>query len=101
MPRLSHAACVACLLAVALLSAGCGRPKLVPVTGRVVHKGEPLTAGSIWFHPAAGSARPEEKASCQLQLDGSFKMRTYPYGNGVAPGSYKVTLSPDLANRIK
>lgn len=101
MSRFSHAARVVRLLAALLLAAGCGGPKLVPVTGRVLFKGEPLTAGSIWFHPAEGSARPDEKASCQLQLDGSFKMRTYPYGNGVPPGSYKVTLSPELANRIK
>ena len=28
-------------------------------------------------------------------------MRTYPFGDGVPPGSYKVTLSPELANRLK
>ena len=28
-------------------------------------------------------------------------MRTYPYGNGVPPGAYKVTFTPELANRIK
>lgn len=92
----------ACLLAVVLAVAGCGnRPKLVPVNGQVTHKGRPLTAGSVWFHPAEGNAYQGEKPSCQLGLDGSFTMRTYPYGNGVPPGAYKVTLSPDLAGRIK
>jgi hypothetical protein len=28
-------------------------------------------------------------------------MRTYPHGQGVPPGAYKVTLSPELANRIR
>ncbi|MGV2336013.1 MAG UNVERIFIED_CONTAM: hypothetical protein LVR18_18495 [Planctomycetaceae bacterium] len=38
--------------------------------------------------------------SSQLQLDGSFRMRTWPWGDGVPPGSYRVTLSPELAGRI-
>lgn len=82
---------------------GCGSsaPKLVSVTGKVFHKNQPLTAGSIFFHPDAGNPTREEKSSCLLQLDGSFVMRTYPYGNGVPPGAYKVTLAPELANRIK
>jgi hypothetical protein len=80
---------------------GCGsKPKTAPVTGRVVHKEKGLTAGSIWFHPASGNSWQGEKPSCQLQEDGSFTMRTYPYGKGVPPGAYKVTLSPELANRI-
>ena len=86
----------------ALVLAGCGdAPKLVAVAGKVSMKGQPVTAGSIWFHPAAGNAFAGEKPSCQLELDGSFTMRTYPYGNGVPPGAWKVTLSPELANRLK
>jgi len=27
-------------------------------------------------------------------------MRTYPYGDGVPPGKYKVTFAKELANRI-
>ena len=86
-----------------LLALGCGsdKPKLVTVTGKVVFKNEPLTAGSIWFVPDLGNAYQGEKPSCQLQLDGSFTMRTYPFGDGVPPGAYKVMLSPELANRIK
>jgi len=81
---------------------GCeARPKLVTVTGTVTHQNKALTAGSIWFHPAAGNPYIGEKPSCQLQLDGSFNMRTYPYGDGVPPGAYKITLSPELANRIR
>jgi len=92
-------------LAVALAAAGaagCGnKPKLVRVTGKVVHKGQGVTAGSIWFHPAEGNAYSGEKPSCQLGADGSFTMRTYPYGAGMPPGAYKVTLSPELANRLR
>lgn len=90
------------VLLAAALAAGCGdgnKPKLVAVTGRVAHKGQPLTAGSITFHPTGGGYAGD-RPSCLLQLDGSFVMRTYPYGDGVPPGSYKVTLSNDLAARI-
>lgn len=82
-------------------AAGCaGRPNTAPVTGKVVFKGKGLTAGSVWFHPEAGNSWRGEKPSCQLGLDGEFTMRTYPFGPGVPPGTYKVTLSPELANRI-
>ena len=92
---------LAALLGVAVVGCGPDKPKLVTVTGKVVFKNEPLTAGSIWFVPDSGNAYQGEKPSCQLQLDGSFTMRTYPFGDGVPPGAYKVMLSPELANRIK
>ena len=91
----------AVLLGVAVAGCGAGKPKLAPVTGKVTHKNEPLSAGSIWFTPDAGNPYQGDKPSCQLQLDGSFTMRTYPHGEGVPPGDYKVTLSPELAGRIK
>jgi hypothetical protein len=99
MRRVSLVAALAA--AVLLLAAGCGsKPKLVPVTGKVTHKDKALTAGGIFLHPAEGNPHPTEKASSLLQLDGSFTMRTYPYGEGVPPGKYKVTLGPELAGRI-
>jgi hypothetical protein len=98
----SHALFAAFLLVAALTVSGCGnKPKLVTVTGKVIHGGKPLTAGSIWLHPSAGNPYQGEKPSCQLELDGGFVLRTYPYGEGVPPGTYRVTLSPELAKRIK
>jgi hypothetical protein len=80
---------------------GCGnKPKLVEVTGRVTHDGHPVTGGSVWFHPADGNSYQGEKPSGQLQLDGSFAARSFPHGDGMPPGKYRVTLSPDLAGRI-
>lgn len=85
-----------------LLAAGCGsQPKLVPVSGRVTRDGGPVTAGSLYLHPQPEPARPGEKYGGLLNVDGSFTARTFPYGDGVPPGSYKVTLSPELANRLK
>lgn len=82
--------------------AGCGgdQPPLVPVKGKVVMAGRPLTAGSILFHPDAANAFQKDKPSSLLQVDGGFAIRTFPYGDGVPPGKYKVTLAPELATRI-
>lgn len=89
-------------LALLALLAGCGeRPKLVPATGRMTHKGQPLTAGSVIFVPDAGNAWAKDNPSSLLQTDGSFTMKTFPFGDGVAPGKYKVTLDPALAGRIR
>lgn len=92
----------AALLLAAALALGCGgdKPKLVPVTGTVVRKGGPVTAGSVTFHPDPANAHQKDSPSSLLQVDGGFTMRTYPYGDGVPPGRYKVTLSPDLAGRL-
>ena len=84
------------------LLAGCGdRPTLVPATGRITHKGQPLTAGSVIFVPDSGNAWAKDNPSSLLQTDGSFTMKTFPYGDGVAPGKYKVTLDPALAGRVR
>jgi hypothetical protein len=93
---------VAALTAI-LFIAGCGGeppPRLVPVTGKVMMDGKPLTAGSVSFHPDAGNSYQKDSPSSLLQVDGSFKMATYPFGEGVAPGKYKVTVSAELANRV-
>jgi hypothetical protein len=87
------------LFALALAMSGCGsKPKLVAVTGKVTHKGKAMTGGSVWFH-AEGGQDKVEKMGGQLQLDGTFTAKTFPHGDGIPPGKYKVTLSPDLAGR--
>jgi hypothetical protein len=97
-----------CLAGVALAAllplCGCGggdRPKLVTVSGKVVRGGEPVLPGSVIFHPAPGHTYNGDRPSTVLQTGGTFVMQTYPHGDGVPPGKYKVTLSPDLAGRLK
>jgi len=83
-----------------LVLVGCGgKPKLVPLSGKVTHQGKAVTGGSVWFHPEGGDPDRAEKMSGQLQLDGTFTARTFPHGDGIPPGRYKVTLSPDIAAR--
>lgn len=85
-----------------VLLAGCGeRPRLVPATGKITHKGQPLTAGSVIFVPDAGNAWAKDNPSSLLQTDGTFTMKTFPFGDGVSPGKYKVTLDPALSGRIR
>lgn len=91
------------VLAGVLLTAalGCGsKPKLVTVTGKVTHKTNAVTGGSVWFHAVGVDPDKADKVSGQLQLDGTFTARTFPHGDGIQPGQYKVTLSPDLAARV-
>src|SRR6476659_4534962 len=90
------------LLVVIIVSAlaGCGsKPKLVTVTGRVSHGTRAVTGGSVWFHPDGGNEGKAERMSGLLQTDGTFSARTFPHGDGIPPGKYRVTLSPDLAGR--
>jgi hypothetical protein len=63
--------------------------------------GQPLTAGSIILHPSDANSFQDDNPSSLLQLDGGFTVRTFPFGDGVPPGKYKVTLAPELASRIR
>ena len=84
--------------------AGCAeveKPLLVPVTGKVIHKNQPVTAGMIYFFPDRDAEYQKDNPSSLLQLDGSFTMKTFPFGDGIAPGKYKVVLGPELSSRLK
>ncbi|MFH1300846.1 MAG: hypothetical protein ABIK07_07265 [Planctomycetota bacterium] len=104
---LSDSSPTACGIACTLLLfvSGCGQgadaPQLVSVTGKVLKNGDPVTAGAINFYPANSNDYTKDKPSSLLQTDGSFMMKTYPFGEGVPPGKYKVTLAPELASRLK
>lgn len=89
------------LLACAVFGCGDDRPAMVSVTGKVEMYSLPVTAGAIYFHPDAANSFQDDSPSSQLQTDGRFTMKTFPYGDGVPPGKYKVTLTPELATRIE
>jgi hypothetical protein len=83
---------VAVLCLVALLPlAGCSnKPKLVPFTGRVVVEGRTQLGGDpiVALVPAEGLGK--ERLQGMINPDGAFTLNTYPHGDGVMPGRYKV-----------
>lgn len=81
---------------------GCGeeKPKIVNYSGKVIHQGKGVTAGSIYFFPDVANGYQKDNPSSMLQLDGSFTAKTFPFGDGIPPGTYKVTLAPQLAGRL-
>lgn len=75
------------LLLIAL--AGCGPGvQLVPVRGRVLLDGKPLSSGSVMFQPRVGPA-----ARGQIGADGSFDLGTYQPRDGVRPGTAAVRVT--------
>lgn len=89
------------VISMCLIGCGDSGPQLVPLQGTVRLGAEPVTAGSIYLHPDAANSFQGDTPGSLLGLDGSFSMKTFPYGDGVPPGKYKITLSPDLAARLK
>jgi hypothetical protein len=87
-------------LALALATAGCAKqlpetPKPVPVRGKVLLPGnQPLHGGIITFHPLANPPDRRYMGQAFPKRDGTFALTTLREGDGVAPGLYRVTISP-------
>lgn len=87
MPRTALA------LLTALAAAGCSstpsdRPKTVPVTGTVTHKGAPLAGAKVtFFNPEANRS-----AIAETGPDGRFTLTTFDPNDGAVPGPQQVTV---------
>jgi hypothetical protein len=75
-----------------LLVSGCGPKGYYPVTGKVLHKGEPASGALVYFYPE------EQKDPLHDQVpqgivgdDGSFTLSS-PIGQGARPGPYAVLI---------
>ena len=79
------------LLALILLTAtGCernGRPQTYPVRGKVTLDGKSVEFGDVRFLSDDGRV-----ATGKIQSDGSYRMGTAKWGDGVLPGNYRVTV---------
>ncbi|MBN2578519.1 MAG: hypothetical protein JXB10_05960 [Pirellulales bacterium] len=77
----------ACLALGLMPFAGCsdGRPKRVPVSGRVLIDGRPLEAGFIRMVP-----RGNRPAEGELDADGRFVLGTFEENDGCVPGKHRV-----------
>jgi hypothetical protein len=86
-------------IAIVMGLAGCGgggsaEHQVAPVTGRVVHDGQPVNGGSITFRPinvegtrAGVMGKP---ASAEVGADGTFSLSTYGRRDGAVVGQHQV-----------
>jgi hypothetical protein len=84
----SLARCALAAAVVLAVLAGCdGRPRRVPVSGKVLIDGQPLNRGFITVMPADGRA-----AIGEIQSDGSFRLTTFDEFDGCLPGTHPVAI---------
>src|SRR5262245_52440361 len=84
------------VLAAALtaMAPGCGSPTgLVPVSGKVLYRGEPAAGAVVYFHRQAepGSASGTIPYGV-VEDDGTFSLSTDGLGRGARPGPYSVLI---------
>jgi hypothetical protein len=78
------------LTGIAILASGCGdrRPARVPVSGRVLIDGKPLTVGNVKFVP--DGSRP---SSAKVDAQGRFTLTCYDGEDGVVLGRHRAQIS--------
>jgi hypothetical protein len=70
--------------------AGCGHPAgFVPVSGKVLYKGEPAAGAVVYFHWEGPPPAPAIPFGIVLE-DGSFSLTSDGQGDGCPPGKYAV-----------
>jgi hypothetical protein len=75
------------------LSIGCGGPKaLLPVSGKVTYRGQPVPGGTIAFTPDAKHGEHGPMAVGEIAPDGTYSLRTGK-DFGAAAGVYRVTVA--------
>lgn len=73
-------------LAIVLCAAGCNsRPTCVPVSGKVLIDGEPLTCGAVIFVPTGG-----RQSSGIIEPDGQFKLTCFKADDGALIGTHRI-----------
>jgi hypothetical protein len=63
------------------------KSNVVPVRGKVLLDGKPLTKGMIATMPSAGRG-----ANAKIQPDGSFELRTFGQNDGATVGVHRVAI---------
>lgn len=78
-----------CVLLLITSSVGCSKgPQIVPVKGKVLYNGEPLTFGSVMFQPEAG-----QPARASIQGDGTFVLTTDSVNDGAKVGRNRIRVT--------
>jgi hypothetical protein len=80
------------LMASAIVAGGCGSPAgLVPVSGKVLYRGEPAAGAVIYFHRQDAPRAPHQPIpSGIVEDDGRFYLTSDGVGDGCPPGKYAV-----------
>jgi len=68
---------------------GCGGR--TPIQGKVTHKGQPVTGGTLVFTPLGGSGKA---ATAEIKKDGTFSVGTTRAEDGAELGRYRVAFTP-------
>lgn len=92
-PLWSRIASTACLLSLACGTGCAKRPSphgvtLVPVSGQVLFKEQPVEGATIVFIPQD----QQHAAAAHTDADGNFTLQTFEPADGAVPGSYQVTV---------
>jgi hypothetical protein len=89
-PMIQTAPSVFALAVAMLLCCGCsdGRPSRVPVSGRVLIDGKPLTHAAVRFYPPGGRS-----SSGKTDGDGRFVLTCYEPSDGALVGNHKVIVA--------
>jgi hypothetical protein len=99
-PSISAIALTALILS---LLQGCGSNTTsvegltVPVKGKIIYKGKPLTAGTVVFEPEDAG----RDAHGKIQSDGTFELSTYKTGDGAVRGPHRVAVEHNLKIPVK
>jgi hypothetical protein len=78
------------VVAASLSSCGPGGPTLYPVTGKVLFEDKPADGALVVLHPPDPNG---PKPSGTAGADGTFKLTTYPHGDGAPAGEYVVLVT--------
>lgn len=82
-------------IGIACVGCGVAPPKLVPVRGKVLVEGEPVTFGTISFRPDAKRGNTSmEQPGGSIGPDGSFELMSAEKP-GALPGWYRVLVMAD------
>jgi hypothetical protein len=90
-----HRTLTMCLVAVGcvfLTSCGSSGPSLQPATGKLLYEDKPAEGATVVFQLENGPA-DAPKPSGVVAADGTFKLHTYPHGEGAPEGNYVVLVT--------
>jgi hypothetical protein len=81
---------------------GCSQqgPQLVEVEGIVNYKGQPVTQGTIHLGPAEGSSGSRPGVG-NIDAAGRYTIRSLPGREGIAPGTYNVTIQSYTGSHLE